>query len=246
VAVSSLVIFISLALLAEVLGTVGGFGSSLFFVPVAAYFLDFHSVLGITAVFHVFSNLTKISLFRHGFDKKLIVTVGIPAVVCVTIGAFFSRFVNSQVLQVLLAVFLVGISAILMTLKNKSLKPTLFNSVTGGAISGLVAGLLGSGGAVRGLTLSAFRIRKEVFIATSAVIDLGVDLSRSVVYFSNGYIHGHDLYLILILLIVSIAGTLAGKKILTYFNEAQFQSFVLVLILLIGVGSLTKLLFFKT
>jgi hypothetical protein len=42
-----------LALLAEILETVGGFASSLFFIPIASYFLDIHSVLGITALFHV-------------------------------------------------------------------------------------------------------------------------------------------------------------------------------------------------
>jgi uncharacterized membrane protein YfcA len=51
-------LFILLSLIVEVLGTIGGFGSSLFFVPIASYFLDFHSVLGITALFHVLSNLT--------------------------------------------------------------------------------------------------------------------------------------------------------------------------------------------
>jgi uncharacterized membrane protein YfcA len=40
-------LFILLALLAEVIGTVGGFGSSVFFVPVANFFLDFQSVLGL-------------------------------------------------------------------------------------------------------------------------------------------------------------------------------------------------------
>jgi uncharacterized membrane protein YfcA len=85
----NLPLFILLALLAEILGTVGGFGSSLFFVPIASYFLDFHSVLGITALFHVSSNLTKIAFFRKGFDKKLVISIGIPAVVFVIAGAFF-------------------------------------------------------------------------------------------------------------------------------------------------------------
>lgn len=238
-----LILFIILALVAEILGTVGGFGSSLFFVPIASYFLDFHSVLGITALFHVFSNLTKMSVFRHGLDKRLIATVGIPAVICVTLGAYLSRFINSVTLQVVLSIFMIVISTFLMALKNKSLKPSLLNSITGGAFSGLAAGIMGSGGAIRGLTLAAFRLRKEVFIATSAVIDLGVDLSRSVVYFSNGYIHAHDLYLIPILLVVSIVGTLAGKKILNYFSENQFQSLVLELILIIGIINLVKLLY---
>ena len=72
-----LIYFILLALLAEILGTVGGFGSSLFFVPIAGLFFDFHSVLGITALFHLSSNISKIALFRKGFDKKLVINIGI-------------------------------------------------------------------------------------------------------------------------------------------------------------------------
>jgi len=235
-----LYLFIVLALLAEILGTVGGFGSSLFFVPIASYFLDFYSVLGITAVFHVCSNIAKISLFRHGFNKRILLTVGIPAVACVMIGAMLTRYFNSDLLQLALSVFLVVISALFLLFKNLRIKPTLFNSLTGGALSGFTAGLLGSGGAIRALTLATFSIEKNVFIATSALIDLGVDLSRGLIYFSNGYIHRHDLYLIVILFVVSVAGTYAGKKILNRFSETQFRHLVLFLILLIGVGSTLK------
>ncbi len=48
--------------MAEIFGTVGGFGSSVFFVPMASYFLDFQTVLGVTALFHLSSNMTKMDL----------------------------------------------------------------------------------------------------------------------------------------------------------------------------------------
>ncbi len=234
----SILLFTLFALLAEVLGTVGGFGSSLFFVPIAGYFLDFHSVLGVTAMFHVCSNVAKISMFHKGFDKRLIFTVGIPAVLFVTVGAMLTSYLDSHLLQTVLAVFLIVISSTFLAFKQLSVKPTLFNSISGGALSGFTAGLLGSGGAIRGLTLAAFSIEKNVFIATSAIIDLGVDLSRSVVYYANGYVHFHDLYLIVILLLVSFAGTYLGKRILTRFSESQFRVLVLSFILLIGFVSL--------
>ena len=63
-------LFLALALLAEVAGTVGGFGSSVFFVPIANFFFDFESVLGITALFHLASNLSKLGLFRAGIDPR--------------------------------------------------------------------------------------------------------------------------------------------------------------------------------
>lgn len=230
-----LIIFILLALIAEVLGTIGGFGSSLFFVPIASFFFDFHSVLGITALFHLSSNIAKIALFRNGFDKKLIIQIGIPAVVFVILGAYLTRFIDNVYLSIALSVFLITISLFLLIFKRFILKPTLTNSVSGGILSGIAAGLLGTGGAIRGLTLAAFNLEKNVFITTSAIIDLGIDFSRSIVYFSNGYMHKHDLYLVPILLVVSFVGTLIGKKILNHFSQAQFKYIVLSLILLVGI-----------
>lgn len=235
--------FILLALLAEILGTIGGFGSSLFFVPIASYFLDFHSVLGITALFHVSSNLAKIAFFRKGFDKKLVISIGIPAVLFVIAGAFLSKFIETKILEISLAVFLVTISLILLIFKNLVIKPSLSNSIGGGILSGLIAGLLGTGGAIRGITLAAFGLKMEIFIATSAIIDLAIDSSRSVVYCINGYVHKEILYLIPILLLVSIAGTFIGKKILTRISEKQFKSFVLILVLITGIVTLVKIIY---
>jgi uncharacterized membrane protein YfcA len=236
----NLLYFIFLALLAEIVGTVGGFGSSLFFVPIASFFFDFHSVLGITALFHLSSNVSKIAMFRHGFDKKLIIQIGIPAVLFVILGSFLSKFFDGKLLEICLSIFLITISLLLLLFKNMKLKPTLFNSVSGGALSGITAGLLGTGGAIRGLTLAAFDLKMEIFIATSAIIDLGIDLSRSVVYFTNGYMHRHDMYLIPILLVVSIIGTFIGKKVLMLFSQNQFKYIVLSLILAVGLVTLFK------
>jgi hypothetical protein len=238
-----LVYFVLLALVAEILGTIGGFGSSLFFIPIATIFLDIQSVLGITALFHLSSNITKIAVFRKGVDKKLIINIGVPAVLFVIIGAYLSKFLDTEIIENALAVFLIATSLVFLTFKNLAVKPTLFNSVTGGVFSGLIAGMIGTGGAIRGITLAAFSLQTEVFIATSAVIDLGIDASRSVVYAFNGFIHKDDLYLIPILLVVSILGTLIGQQILKKISTEQFKSIVLLLILFTGIMSLAKVFF---
>lgn len=237
-----LVYFIILSLLAEILGTVGGFGSSMYFVPIAGFFIDFQSVLGVTALFHLASNISKIALFRSGFDKKLIVYMGIPAVAFVILGAYLTQFFNNKLLEIALGIFLIVLSLLLLVLK-KAIQPTTFNTIGGGALSGITAGLLGTGGAVRGLVLGAFSLPKEIFIATSAIIDLGIDLSRSVVYISNGYVHAHDLYLVAILIVVSFIGTYFGKKILDRFTQEQFKKVMLFLILIIGCVTLIHQLY---
>jgi uncharacterized membrane protein YfcA len=231
-------IFIILSLIAEVLGTVGGFGSSVFFVPIANFFFDFQSVLGITALFHLSSNVSKIAIFKKGFDKEIVLSLGIPAIIFVSVGAFFSQYFNSKILTFILGIFLVALSLLFLVFKQLKVNPTKRNAIIGGSLSGLSAGLLGTGGAIRGITLAAFKMNKNKFIATSAIIDLGVDFSRTIVYFFNGYIHRHDLYLIPILIVVSILGTWIGKRILDNVSQDQFRNFVLILILAVGIISL--------
>lgn len=235
-------LFLILSLLAEILGTVGGFGSSVFFVPMANLFLDFHAVLGITAVFHLSSNLTKIGAFRKGLDWKLALRMGIPAIILVTVGAYLSKFFNPDLLELGLGVFLLLLSLVFLIFRNLKIKGNSINVTAGGALSGLLAGLLGTGGAIRGLTLTSLGLSKDVFIATSAVIDLGIDLSRTVVYYNNGYMRADLFYFIPALLIVSIAGTFLGKRIVDNISQTQFRKFTLFLILLIGMATMIQAL----
>ncbi|MCB0395400.1 MAG: sulfite exporter TauE/SafE family protein [Flavobacteriales bacterium] len=227
-------------MLAEILGTVGGFGSSMLFVPIAGLFMDFHSVLGITALFHVASNITKIAFFRKGFDKKLVLSMGIPAVLLVIVGAYFSSLFRSDVLEFLLAIFLILLSAALLLFPQLKLKATQGNAIGSGMLSGIIAGMLGTGGAIRGIALTVFHLKTEVFIATSAMIDLGVDLSRSVVYVLEGYVHRKEMLLIPMLLVASVVGTYTGKRILEKLSEEQFRKIVLVLVLFTGLFTLGR------
>lgn len=223
-------LFLLLALLSEIIGTVSGFGSSILFVPVASLFFDFKVVLGITAVFHVFSNVSKIVLFRDGVDKSIAYKLGLPAIIFVIIGALITTRINAYVIGILMNVVLVVLSIYLLINFNKKIKQTNTNLVIGGSISGLLAGVAGTGGAIRGLTLAAFNLPKGIFIATSAIIDLGVDLSRSVVYISNGYFPRQFIFLIPFLIGISIVGSYCGKVVLQYTSEKLFRYIVIFVV----------------
>lgn len=233
-----LIWFVLLTVLAEVLGTIGGFGSSVFFVPLAGFFLDFHSVLGITVVFHLLSNLSKIFFFRHSLNWKVIIYVGIPSVLFALAGSRVVDFLNDRIIHLLLGIFLLMLSLSQMLKPEWQLRPTNTQSIIAGGLSGFLAGITGTGGAIRGAILTAFRLEKGVFVATSAAIDLAVDTGRGVVYASEGYIHEHDLYLVPFLLVAAVAGTWIGKYLLNLLPQEKFRVIVLFLILMIGLVSL--------
>jgi uncharacterized membrane protein YfcA len=234
-------IFLVLALVAEIIGTIGGFGSSVYFVPLGNFYFDFHSVLGLTAIFHVSSNLSKIFLFKKGLNKKLLLNIGAPAVVFVIVGGLLSKYVVSASLEIILGIFLVGFSLFFLIKRKVSISPNKKNALVGGAFSGFSAGLLGTGGAIRGLTMAAFNLEKSVFIATSAFIDFMIDLSRTFVYYNNGYIHNHDLKYVPFLLIIGLLGSFIGKKILVYIPQSKFRRLSLFFILIIGIVTIVQL-----
>ncbi|AYN67962.1 sulfite exporter TauE/SafE family protein [Euzebyella marina] len=236
-------IFLLLALLAEILGTIGGFGSSVFFVPIANFYFDFESVLGLTAIYHLSSNLSKIFLFKKGLNKRLLIAIGLPSIIFVIVGGILTKVVNSNYLEIVLGLFLVTLSAIFLMNKNLAINPNRKNAIIGGSLSGFSAGLLGTGGAIRGLTMAAFNLEKNVYIATSAFIDFWIDFSRTFVYLFNGFIHKHDLVYVPFLLLIGLIGTAIGKKILHYIPQEKFKLISLSLILTIGLVTLSRLFF---
>lgn len=228
-------LFLFFAVLAEIIGTIGGFGSSVFFVPLASFFFDFQTVLGLTAIFHLSSNISKIALFRKGLDKKLLINIGVPSVLFVIIGGLLSKYLDTYILKILLAIFLITFSLLFLIKKELVIKPERKESIIGGSLSGFTAGLLGTGGAIRGITMAAFNLEKSVFIATSAAIDFAIDFTRTIVYINNGYVHKEDLIYVPFLFVIGLVGTFIGKYILQFIPQDRFKLISLILVLVIGV-----------
>ncbi|MFI5221508.1 MAG: TSUP family transporter [Bacteroidia bacterium] len=112
--------------------------------------------------------------------------------------------------------------------------PNKTNAIVSGSLAGFVTGFNGTGGAIRGISMAAFNLHKDVFIATSAAVDFGVDLSRSVIYIDHGYFGKDQLYLVPFLIVISFAGSFIGKKLLNKIDETFFKKIVLALVLSIG------------
>ena len=234
---------IAVAFFSEVLGTLGGFGSSMFFVPLAGLFEDGKNVLVITSILHVFGNASKIWLFRRHLDLKVLLYFLIPSVLFSAIGAMGSDRIPQRAAAIVLGAFLILFSGYLLwrPLTKISHNKVLLMFVSGA--SGLLTGLVGTGGALRGLGLSALNLNRGAFIATSSTIDVGGDVLRAGIYLNKGYLSREHYFYIPVLLIVALLGSVAGKKILSHVSEQKFKVIVLVLIAAVGLLTLLRGIF---
>ncbi|MCS6974891.1 MAG: sulfite exporter TauE/SafE family protein [Cyclobacteriaceae bacterium] len=237
---AELVLFFLLTLLSEILGTVGGFGSSLFFVSVAQFFFPFQAVLALTGLLHVFSNTAKLVFFWRTIDKKLLLWLGISSAVCAVAGAMLLRWVELEYAKLVLSLFLIGFSLFMLFTPSFKVNNTLRNAVGGGALAGFLAGFVGTGGAVRGLVLASFQLEKNMLIGTSAAIDFAVDLLRSLVYLDSNFLPDELLPVLPLLLVAAFGGSYLGKLIVNRISQTLFRKVLLSLVFLLGVLMLVK------
>jgi len=228
------VLFFLSAFFAEIIGTIAGFGSSTVFLPLALLFLDFKTALVLVALFHIFGNIGKVSFFRHGLDKHILLIFGVPSVILTLIGALLVAYTPQDALKGILGVFLVLYSAVSLWKEDLKVKPSLPTSILGGGVSGFLAGLIGTGGALRGAFLAAFGLPKEKYIATAAAIALAVDFTRLPVYFAEGFLNSQYYWYIPFLFVIALAGSFTGKQVVKKIPQDSFRKIVLIAILLIG------------
>ncbi|MGZ3725903.1 MAG: TSUP family transporter, partial [Pseudobdellovibrio sp.] len=102
---SASLLFFTLAFFSEMLGTITGFGSSLFFVPLAGLLFDLKTTLALTALLHILSTTAQLLAFRHEMRWRLIWTMGIPSLFFVIIGAALSSVKQFKYAELVMGLF---------------------------------------------------------------------------------------------------------------------------------------------
>lgn len=220
---------------AEIMGTLAGFGSSTILLPIAVLFFDFQTALVLVGFIHIFGNLGRVTFFRHGLDKKSLIYFGIFSVVLTLIGALLVTLLDQETLKGILGLFLVIYAAYTFFNSHTKIKQTKWAMALGGSISGFIAGLIGTGGAIRAAFLTAFGLPKMKYIATSAAIALAVDFTRVPVYVSQGFLPAELVWFLPVLFVVAIAGSFTGKKLVDKIPQTIFRRIVLAFVAIIGV-----------
>lgn len=221
--------------IATIVGTIAGFGVATILLPVALLFFDFKTALVLVALIHLFGSLSRISFFKSGIDWKKAAFFGVPGLITSIAGAALVTFANQALLQLLLGIFLATYAIFAFLEPKFKLKASIQSMLIGGAFSGFLSGLIGAGGALRSVFLTAYHMPKESYIATSAVLAVIIDGARIPVYLGNGLLTSRYYWMLPILFVLAICGVFFGKRIATKIPNKAFSRLVLACLLLIGI-----------
>jgi uncharacterized membrane protein YfcA len=224
------------ALIAEIAGTISGFGSSSILLPMAHQFFDYKNAIILVAIYHIFGNASRLSLTYQHWDKRIFFLFGIPSVIATILWASLVEEVNPDILKILLAIVLSIFALYSLWKPEFQVTPTPMIGRIAGALSGFTAWLIGTGGVLRGAFMTMFWLARERYIATIASIALLVDLTRIPLYFGQGFLSTEYLPLIPVLLIIAYIGSYIGKKIVNHIPTELLKRIILMGIILMSIS----------
>jgi hypothetical protein len=224
-----------LTLVASMVGTITGFGTSTIMIPVLAVFLPPVEAIFFVSIIHWFGNVWKVMLFKSGFNVRLFVLFGVSGLLASYLGASLTLNIEQPLLLRLLGVFLIIYSLSLIVKTKIKMKADTKTALAGGALSGFFAGMFGIGGTIRSAFLLLFDLKKAVYIATAGAIGLLVDSTRIITYFVGGTKMDEKLWWGLLLFIpVSFLGAEIAKKIVDKIPQEKFRTVLAYGLFLIG------------
>ena len=215
------------ALFAEIAGTISGFGSSSIFLPIAHQFFNYETALILVALYHIFWNTARFSLFYRHWNAQIFFIFGIPSIFATALGANLVGMIDPNILKIILGIVLTlfALYSLLNLQFEVKATPTLW--IIGGWLSGFTAWLIGTGWVLRGAFMTLFGLKKEVYIATIASIALLVDVTRIPIYFWNSFLKSQYFWYIPVLFIIAFSWSYIGKKIVSQIETLLLKKIIL-------------------
>jgi uncharacterized membrane protein YfcA len=230
------------AVIAGAIAAVAGFGIGSVLTPVLSTQFDVRLAIALVSLPHLTGTFARFLLVRTHIDRDVLLGFGAASALGGLAGAALQAIVQSAALAIIFGLLLVfaGLGSLTGFAQRMRFSGRR-SALVGGALSGLLGGLVGNQGGIRAAALLGFDVSRQAFVATATAVALVVDGARIPVYLAT---QGADIAerwpLIVSLAIGAVVGTLLGERTLRRMSEGLFRRVVGVLLVVLGVYTLAR------
>lgn len=227
------------AVVAGAIASLAGFGIGSLLTPLLAIKTGISLAVAGVSIAHLFGTALRFFYLRRFINKRVFISFGLTSAAGGLAGALLQTALQNVVLTIIFGALLVLAGVLELSGLSDKIR---FDGVLvwlAGALSGLFGGLVGNQGGIRSVALLNFNLNKNEFVATATGIALIVDAARVPVYLAVQWQQFETIWLYILITISGvIAGTVAGRKILSKLHPTAFKKSVAVIILTIGILTL--------
>jgi uncharacterized membrane protein YfcA len=230
------------AVIAGAIASISGFGIGSVLTPVLSSQFDVRLAIALVSLPHLAGTFVRFLLVRTHIDRDVLLGFGAASAIGGLAGAALQAVVQSAALAIIFGLLLVfaGLSSLTGFAQRMRFSGRR-SALVGGALSGLLGGLVGNQGGIRAAALLGFDVSRQAFVATATAVALIVDGARIPVYLVT---QGADLApqapLIALLALGAVIGTVLGQWTLRRMSESLFRRVVGVLLLVLGAYTLAR------
>jgi uncharacterized membrane protein YfcA len=230
------------AVIAGAIASISGFGIGSVLTPVLSTQFDVRLAIVLVSLPHLAGTFIRFLLVRTHIDRDVLLGFGAASAIGGLTGAALQTVVQSAALAIIFGSLLVfaGLGSLTGFAQRMRFSGRR-SALVGGALSGLLGGLVGNQGGIRAAALLGFNVERQAFIATATAVALVVDGARIPVYLvTQGAELAAQLPLVTVLAIGAVVGTVLGERMLRRMDEAVFRRVVGGLLLVLGAYTLAR------
>lgn len=224
-----------MSLVAGATASIVGFGIGSLLTPLMAARFGTDVAVAAVALPHLSGGLLRGWRLRQSVDRRILARFGILSAIGGLIGALVFAHLEPAALDRVLGALLLLTATAGVTGWSERWRPSGPLVWALGALSGFFGGVVGNQGGLRVAALSAFGLKPTVFVATSTVIGVMIDLVRTPVYLYRAGGELVSIWPIVALAVVGVlAGTLVGERLLLGLSRERFRQIVSIAVGLLG------------
>ncbi|MDX6770360.1 MAG: TSUP family transporter [Elusimicrobiota bacterium] len=231
----ALVPFALLSFVAGSVAAVSGFGIGSLMTPFLAPALGMRLAVSAVSLPHLLATALRCWTMRAHVDRRVLLEFGLASGAGGLAGALLQGRLADPFLTRLLGALLVLAGAFGLTGLNARLRVSGAPGVALGVLSGFFGGLVGNQGGIRSAALLGAAVPKDALVATATAVALIVDGCRMPFYlWSDGARLAAHAPLVAVGCAGALAGTLAGKRLLSGIPERLYTRVLSLLLLALG------------
>ncbi len=233
--------FVFAALIIMLASTVQGatsFGFSLIALPLLGFFFDIKVVVPALVCFSLILNLMILLKLKLKPDLRLLLPLVLFATLTIPLGVKALLLIDEHLLKQIISIILLVVSILLLFGAKVHFKNKWVTYSIAGIISGLLNGSVSLSGPPIVVLLSNEGVSRDEFRATLTSLFFILNVITIVMYGRGGLLTNPQLFNLLYLTPIMIAGTFMGIYLGNKINEAFFKRLVLIMLMAMSIINL--------
>ena len=210
-----------------------GFGGSLLLLPVVTVCIGAENAVPVLTISQLIGNMARMASGWKQIDWKSVGLFSLTSLPLAALGALGFSVLPKDVVTRIVGLVLI-ILVVIKLVSKKDLPKGNSTLLVGGAVTGGLSGLCGSGGPIGAAVFLSLDLAPVAYIASEAATATAMHLLKTVIYSKLTSLSLHALVLGFGMGVCMIAGTYCAKHFIKNMEKGKFQKYVAVLLCIVG------------